>query len=159
MSQALIFYACQHSIAYVASTWNSHRKASLIVLNIIISCRRRSNNFSDGQEIDALTYKDITALTEGIVLSIPYLLAADLRDFVDKSTAGSPSLVSGRPVGGLLLMYTLYVLLTLPIVEPKIKSYIRNCLAWIGTHMGIGQATMLSKVRNTDKAAGSEKLT
>jgi hypothetical protein len=78
---------------------------------------------------------------------------------VDKTTAGSPSVVSGRPVGGLLLMYTLYVLLTLPIVEPKLKVYIRDCLAWIGTHMGIGQATILSKVKGTDKAASSEKLT
>lgn len=152
-------YTCQHSIAYVASIWNSYRKAGLIVLSIIISCHRRINSFSNGLEIDTSTHKDITALTEGIVSSIPYLLAADLQDFVDKTTAGSPSVVSGRPVGGLLLMYTLYVLLTLPIVEPKLKVYIRDCLAWIGTHMGIGQATILSKVKGTDKAASSEKLT
>jgi hypothetical protein len=32
-------------------------------------------------------------------------------------------------------------------VEEKLKVYLRGCLARIGKHIGIGQATILSKVR------------
>jgi hypothetical protein len=96
--------------------------------------------------MDTSTHKDVATLTEGIVSSIPYLLAANLQAFVENATAGS-KIVPGRPVGALLSMYTLFVLSTLPMVEEKLKVYIRGCLAWIGIHMGIGQATLLSKVR------------
>jgi len=130
---------CWRNTAYVASIWNSYRKACLLVLNIILSCEHRINN-------DTSIQKDVAALTEGIVSSIPYLLATDLQAFVEHATAGS-KIVPGRLVGALLSMYTLYVLSTLPMVEEKLKVYIRGCLEWIGRHMGIGQATLLSKVR------------
>jgi hypothetical protein len=112
-----------------------------------MSCHCRIKSYPDGLEIDAPIHKDSAGLMEGIVSSIPHLLAADLQAFVENATAGSPPLVSGRPVGGLLSMHTLYVLSTLPMAEAKLKAYIRDCLAWIGTRMGIGQATILSKVR------------
>jgi hypothetical protein len=78
-------------------------------LNIIISCKGRVNN-------DISIYKDVAALTGGIVSSIPYLLAADLQAFFENTTAGSKT-VPGRPVGALLSMYTLFVLSALPMVE------------------------------------------
>lgn len=67
--------------------------------------------------------------------------------FVENAATGSPPIVPGRPAGGLLSMHTLFVLSTLSMTEEKLKIYIRDCLAWIGTHMGIAQATVLSKVR------------
>jgi Na+/H+-dicarboxylate symporter len=80
-------------------------------------------------QIDIASIQEhVAQLTEGIVSSIPYLLAADVYEFVEKSSVGSP-LVPGRLVGGLVLMYMLYVLLTLPVVEPKLRVYIRDCLA------------------------------
>jgi len=134
-------------IVYVASLWNNYRKARLLLLNIIMRCYRRINDYANGPEIDALIHKDVAELTAGIVSSIPYLLAADLQAFVENTNAELPPLVPGRPIGGLLLMHALYVLLTLPMVEARLKAYIRHCLAWIGTRMGIGQATILSRVR------------
>jgi hypothetical protein len=92
-------------------------------------------------------HKDISKQWEGIVSSIPYLLTADLPTFVENAAKGSPPIVPGQPIGGLLSMHTLFVLATLPRVEEEMRIYARDCLAWIGAHMGIGQAAVLSKVR------------
>lgn len=132
--------------AYVASVWNSYRKASLLILNVIMGCHQRINTRSNSSEAEAQMSEEAAGLMDGIVSSLPYLLAADVRTFVEDITAGSPPLVPGRPVGALLSMQTLNVLSTLPLAETKLKAYIRNCLSWIGTYMGIGQATILSKV-------------
>jgi len=67
---------CWRNTAYVASIWNSYRKACLLVLNIILSCEHRINN-------DTSIQKDVAALTEGIVSSIPYLLAICFIDTAD----------------------------------------------------------------------------
>ncbi|TVY45754.1 hypothetical protein LOCC1_G003451 [Lachnellula occidentalis] len=136
---------------YVASIWNSYRKACLLVLDIILSCHRRVNNCSEIVQSEGLIHKEITQCTEGIVSSIPYLLAANLHSFIENATAGSPALVPGRPVGGLLSMQAFYILSTLPTAEPELKTYMRDCLAWIGTRMGIGQATILSKCTTIDE--------
>ncbi|KAL7928952.1 hypothetical protein V8C35DRAFT_316916 [Trichoderma chlorosporum] len=136
----LCYYDC-----YVASLWNNYRKACLLVLSVIIQCHHRINGHSSDQIFEASIQKDVKKLTENIVSSIPFLLTADLQEFAVKSTQGSPPIVPGRPVGGLLTMHALFILSTLSIVEEKLQIYMRSCLAWIGTNMGIGQATVLSK--------------
>jgi hypothetical protein len=97
--------------------------------------------------LGTLIQREAARITEGIVSSIPYLLTADLQTFVENAATGSLPLIPGRPIGGLLSMHTLFILSTLPMAEEKLKIYTRNCLAWIGAHMGIGQAAILSKVK------------
>jgi hypothetical protein len=111
-----------------------------------MDCHHRINISLPQQEIDNLLYDEIEEHIEGIVSSIPYFLAADLQDFLENAQKGT-SIVPGRPVSGLLLMHTLYVLSAMSMVKPKLKVYLRDCLDWIGDHMGISQATLLSKVR------------
>lgn len=82
---SLPFHIYQHIIAYVASIWNSYRKACLLDMNGIISCHRRISSYPDGLEINALIH-EVVALAEAIVVSHP--------------------LVSDRPVGGLLSVHT-----------------------------------------------------
>ncbi|RDW59099.1 hypothetical protein BP5796_12023 [Coleophoma crateriformis] len=132
--------------AYIASIWDGYRKARLMVLEIILDCYKRINT-SHYLEVDSSIHKKTEELIGGIVSSIPYFLAADLQVFLKNSTTGTPSIVPGRPVGGLLLMNTLWALMTISMVEPRLKSYLKDCLAWVGNHMGLGQATILSKVR------------
>ncbi len=111
-----------------------------------MDCYHRIRTFPDYEEIDPAIYGEIEELTEGILSSIPFVLSADLQTFLDNATLRTP-LVPGRPVGGLLLMHTLYVNSVLPIINQRIQAYFRDCLAWVGDNMGIGQATILSKVR------------
>lgn len=51
-----------------------------------------------------------------------------------------------KSAGGLLLMYTLHAVLQLAIVPARYKEMFRECLLWIGTEMGIGQAELLADV-------------
>jgi hypothetical protein len=118
-----------------------------MLLSTIINCHRQLNISQTGLEIDTAIQEDVAELTEGIISSIPYLLAADLQTFIDNTTRGIPPIVPGRSIGGLLSMHALYVLSALPMTEKHLKVYLRDCLAWIGTRMGIGQATILSRVR------------
>jgi hypothetical protein len=114
-------------------------------MNIIIRCQSQIGKLTGGPEVDPAAQEYVGDLTRSIVSSIPYLLSADLQAFVKNVPAKSP-LVAGRPVGGLLLIHGLFLLSTLPIIDPKVKRYLRDCLVWIGDHMGIGQAHVLSKV-------------
>jgi hypothetical protein len=114
-------------------------------MNIIIRCQSQIGRLTGGPEIDTAAQEYVADLTQSIVSSIPYLLSADLQAFVKNVPARSP-LVPGRTVGGLLLIHGLFLLSTLPIIEPKVKDYLKDCLIWIGDHMGIGQAIVLSKV-------------
>lgn len=112
---------------------------------VILECDQLTSIPSTPPETNTQLYKDIEKGIEEIISSIPFLLAASLPDFIANVATKTP-LVPGRPVGGLLLMHALYVLMTLPVIDLKLKVYIQNCLRWIGDHMGIGQATILSKV-------------
>lgn len=117
------------------------------MLSIILRCHHRINGDLSDRIFEDSIKKDILKQREGIVSSIPYLLTADLPTFVENASRGSPPVVPGQPIGGLLSMHTLFVLATLPMVEEELRIYARDCLAWIGANMGIGQAAVLSKVR------------
>ncbi|EHK42171.1 hypothetical protein TRIATDRAFT_312684 [Trichoderma atroviride IMI 206040] len=130
---------------YIASLWNNYRKAALLMLSIILRCHYRINGDLSDRIFEYSIQKDILKQSEGIVSSIPYLLTADLPAFVENAAKRSPPIIPGQPIGGLLSMHTLFVLATLPMIEEELRIYARDCLAWIGAHMGIGQATVLSK--------------
>jgi hypothetical protein len=97
-----------------------------------------------------------TGLVHEILASIPYHLAKDLSAVGTMSPSAPGGLRTsststsapgvGRPVGGLLLLHPLYVLSSCTIVPTSVQAYVLKCLAWIGEHMGIGQATVMSKV-------------
>lgn len=129
------------------------------MLSIILRCHYRINGYLSDQVLEDSIQKDISKQKEGIISSIPYLLTADLPTFVENAARESPPIVPGQPIGGLLSMHTLFVLATLPMVEEEIRIYARDCLAWIGANMGIGQAAVLSKVRYYSSRHVQSKLT
>ncbi|PVH76636.1 hypothetical protein DL98DRAFT_425204 [Cadophora sp. DSE1049] len=136
-------------LAYIATIWNSYRKARLLVINIIMNCYNRICTFPDHEEIDPAIYAEIDDLITGLLLSIPFVLSSDVQTFVQNASTRAP-LIPGRPIGGLMLTHTLYVLSVLPIIDPKIQMYLTECMAWIGEHMKIGQAVILSKCATDD---------
>ncbi len=127
---------------YVAGVWNTSRTGRLLLISLILKLSKLLNDNQDHSR----EHENAQILTEDIIASVPYHLAEDLHVFlrnVGKDTAISP----GRPVGGLLLMHPIYVASTLLIVPQKLREHMQECLAWIGTHMGIGQASLFAKVR------------
>lgn len=128
---------------YVAAAWNVFRKTRLMLLDVMIRCLSRL------QEKDSYGQKqaEATAMAYDIMASIPFHIADSVQSL---SELGDPLTVSvnrGRAVGGLLLMHPLYVAANLSIMPPHLRIQMRDCLAWIGENMGIGQATVFSKVR------------
>ncbi|KAK9481539.1 hypothetical protein V1527DRAFT_486508 [Lipomyces starkeyi] len=130
---------------YVACINNSYQKSQLLVLNVIARCHRAT---TQDVEIDPLIWEEAQKLVLEIVASIPYYLAENVQVFYNQALASdmtSKAMIPGPSVGGLLLTHTLYILSNLSVVDPVLKNYLKDCLAWIGRNMGIGQATMLSE--------------
>jgi len=119
------------------------------VLDIIVRCHWATTNLHQDSEIDPLIWEEAQNLASNIAASIPYYLAENVQVFLNQTLASdvaSKAMTPGPSVGGLLLMHTLFMVSNFSVVDPALKVYLKDCLAWIGRNMGIGQATMLSKV-------------
>jgi hypothetical protein len=129
---------------YVAAVWNTYRKIRLIILNIIIRCSKRlekRNTYHD-EKIE------VEELVGDMAASIPFHLSENLTTLVEQAENGFElRIIPGKSIGGLLLMHPLFITSNLSIIPPPLQSHVKECLEWIGSHMGIGQATLLSKVR------------
>jgi hypothetical protein len=119
------------------------------VLNVIVRCHWATTHLPQDAEIDPSIWEEAQKLALDIAASIPYYLAENVQVFLNQTLASdmtSKAMIPGPSVGGLLLMHTLYMVSKLSVVDPALKDYLKDCLAWIGRNMGIGQATMLSEV-------------
>ena len=136
---------------YVAGVWNTSRTARVLLINMIFKLSRMLN---DDQNHTRKHQDALLGLIEDVVSSIPFHLAEDLLVFLhslENVEVGKESAVAilspGRPVGGLLLMHSIYVASKLSIVPQQTREYMTDCLEWIAKHMGIGQASLFAKVR------------
>jgi hypothetical protein len=127
---------------YTAGIWNISRTARLL---LIFLDRQLSDLLK--QEVDGCELSNAFRLMEDVLASIPYHLAEDINAFVQNSEMSTEIADAGRAAGGLLLMHPIYVVSKLPIIPGNVREYMKDCLAWIGVRMGIGQATLFSKVR------------
>lgn len=127
----------------IAGIWNTSRAARLLLINLVI---KLSDVLKDGQD-HVSELRNALDIADDMVASIPYHLTEDLQVFLRDIGSSEEIINPGRPVGGLYLMHPVYVASTLEILPPQMREYMRKCLAWIGTYMGIGQASVLSKVR------------
>ncbi|KAJ5217009.1 hypothetical protein N7468_010017 [Penicillium chermesinum] len=127
---------------YVACIWNIYRAARLYLITLIAELR---STYSTPEPLDP-PENGYQFLVSGILSSVPYHLTEDLHDFVQHADMQSSITTPGKIVGGLLLMQPLHVVSTLPVVDSAIRDYMRRCLMWIGTNMGIGQACLMAKV-------------
>jgi hypothetical protein len=127
---------------YVAGVWNTSRAARLLLISLILQLSKLLNDNQDHSR----EHQDAHLLAEDMVASTPYHLAEDLQVFLRDAGQDAAAINPGRPVGGLLLMHPIYMASTLLIVPQQMREYMRECLAWIGTYMGIGQASLFAKV-------------
>ncbi|KAL4819964.1 hypothetical protein BDW67DRAFT_154393 [Aspergillus spinulosporus] len=127
---------------YVAGVWNVSRVARCFLINLIV----RLSNILDATSDYRQYHQDVRQLVGDIFASIPYHLTEDLGAFLAHRETNPEIANPGRPVGGLILLHPVYIASQLPVVPPEMQEYMRKCLAWIGKHMGIGQADLLAKV-------------
>lgn len=127
---------------YVAGVWNTYRAARLGLLSLILDLSQETEDTkSRDTECD-----DAQGLIADMLASIPYHLTDDLhvfsRDIKTQSEIANP----GKAIHGLLLMHAIYITSNLSIVDPNVRVHLKDCLLWIGQHMGIGQASFLATV-------------
>jgi hypothetical protein len=127
---------------YVAGVWNIFRAARLLLLALIIKISDDANDTCVEEYIHTANL-----VVEDMLASIPYHLADNLQVFLSHSDSEQEITNPGRILGGLLLMHPLYVTSQMAFLPATMREYMQRCLIWIGEHMGIGQATVLAKVR------------
>ncbi|KAH8801802.1 putative C6 transcription factor [Xylogone sp. PMI_703] len=129
----------------IAGIWNISRIARCLLRSLVV---KLSKIFNPNVDLSC-HYQDILDLIDDVVASIPYHLTFDIHKFLNNTSSAICPGISGA---GLLLMHPLYFASTLEFIPPKMASYLKVCLAWIGTHMGIGQASIFAKASELDSA-------
>jgi hypothetical protein len=132
---------------YVAAVWNTYRKTRLMTLTVIIRCLQRLGMKSSQHNVKA----EMNELANDMAASVPFQLFQNPLKLIEQAQSGAElTLLPGKAVGGLLLMHPLFIISNFSVISPEPRVFMRECLVWMGTHMGIGQATLLSKVRRSD---------
>lgn len=127
----------------VAGVWNIFRAARLLLSILAIKLCGATGDIKGCAEYTVIA----TEVAEDIAASIPYHLTDNLHVFINELPTSSKIGEPGRLLGGLLLMHPLYVVTQMPFLPEKLRDYTQRCLEWIGSDMGIGQATLLATVR------------
>lgn len=126
---------------YVAAVWNIYRKARLKLIDVIFKA-------SKGLDLKATMPQKLMADTQGLVdelcASVPFHLLADLPAYLRNGNAEKKR--PGKALGGLLLMYPLYIASSLSMVPTEQREWMKGRLRWIGRVIGIRQASMLADV-------------
>jgi len=125
---------------YVSAVWNTYRKARLKLLHVIA---RSSERINPSELTNRKLEAEMQELVDDMCASVPFHLVADLPSALHKPSDMIPP---GKALGGLFLMYTMYIASSLPMVPSKQRFWMRGRLRWIGTRMGIRQASMLADV-------------
>jgi hypothetical protein len=128
---------------YVAGVWNVYRAARLLLINIIL--RLSDGHTPKRSRSDYIKIANLIA--DDMAASIPYHLVENLPFFVRNQHVNREISDPGKLLGGLVLMHPLYVASRMPYISEDLRDYMQRCLLWIGSNMGIGQATILAKVR------------
>ncbi|KAB5560063.1 hypothetical protein GE09DRAFT_962485 [Coniochaeta sp. 2T2.1] len=128
----------------VAGLWNIFRATRLQLLSQIIQLSEGL-----GEDPSVHVHAAICAV-DSMVASIPYHLTEDLHNFVSESASNTEIRTAGPFLGGLLLLHPLYYTLRMPFLSAEMRGYLRDCILWIGTRMGIGQATVLAEAPQVD---------
>jgi hypothetical protein len=128
---------------YVAGVWNIFRAARLLLVASII---KLSDSFEDNDSL-ANHINTANGVVKDLIASISYHLTDNLQIFLSELATGTEITKPGRSLGGLLLMHPLYVASEMSFLTEEIREYLRRCLTWIGSNMGLGQAGLLARVR------------
>lgn len=130
----------------IAGVWNISRTAQLLLLSMLVTL---SYELNDGRASDVYT-EAANRLVGDIIASIPYHLTDNLHAFLDDRRLNLGVIKErGKTLGGLLLIHPLYIASRVPFLPEDTRQYLKRCLLWIGSNMGVGQATLLAHVSIT----------
>lgn len=130
-----------YSDFYMAGIWNIARASRLLLLVLMMQL---SDDLGDTDGSADLAQK-ADSIVDEIISSVPYHPTDNLYDFLNwpQTEITEP----GRILGGLLMMHQLYVASEVPTLSESTRDYLKRCLAWISSDMGIGYAGKLAQVQ------------
>lgn len=131
---------------YVAGIWNIFRTARLLLITIIT---RLSQQLEDNRRPEYLG--EAQKIFQDIAASVPYHLVDNLPVFTSEISETTEVTDVGKHLGGLLLMHPLYVVTKMRCLGEAQRRYARDCLLWIGSNMGVGQAIVLATEPHIDR--------
>ncbi|KAG9242739.1 hypothetical protein BJ878DRAFT_425253, partial [Calycina marina] len=131
-----------YSDLYVAAVWNTYRKARQKLMNIIVACSERSVTSGNS----AQNRDEVNIIVDDMFASVPFHLIADLPSQLQIGSLLESLGAPGKSLGGLLMMYPWYVVSSWTFLSPEQRIWMSERLRWIGSRMGIQQATRLSNV-------------
>ena len=127
---------------YVASIWNIARTARLLLFTLDLMLSEKL----DPDDNSIYRLDSVTTIIEDMISSIPYHLSENIYDFLKGSDMDV--MEPGRTLGGFLLMYPVHIASRTPFISMEMRNYLENCLLWMTSYMGIGQASILAKVKS-----------
>ena len=138
---------------FVAAVWNIFRAARLLLIALILKLADAMGGSIGGRDID---YSSATkGIIEDLIASVPYHLAENLQSFLSEQHTAGEIRSPGPFLGGLLLMHPLHIAFRMPFLPQNVREYMRACLLWIRSRMGIGQAAVLAEVRASSTNPGN----
>ena len=126
---------------YIASVWNYARAGRILLMSLMSTL---SVDLGNRNESHANYASSIEVDTQKILSSVPYHLADNLYDFIKEGEREISD--PGKALGGVLIMYPLFVASKSTYLPEETRCYLRRCLSWIAFNMGIGQAEVLAQV-------------
>ena len=135
---------------YTAAVFITYYKVKLKLIDVLLKCSERLHDkptpFGGTNTFRALQ-KESQSLADDIAASVPFHLVANLDETLHiLKTKNRGDIRPQKALGGLLLMYPLYIAATLPPVSFTQREWMKARLIWIGKRMGIGEAAMLANV-------------
>ncbi|RVX66908.1 hypothetical protein B0A52_09032 [Exophiala mesophila] len=128
---------------YIAHVWNVFRTARLLLIALMHRVWQACEMSADVERLS----ETATSIAEDMISSIPFHLVESLPDFIKDLSTSEQIKHPGRAIGGLLLTHPLHIASNLAFLPEPTKQYMRDCLSWIGSCMGIGHASVLAEAR------------
>ena len=126
-----------------------------MIIDVIISCASKLN-MRNSFHSQFFAAQD---LVDDMAASLCFHLCADVPNLVQNAESGAPfCLTPAKSLGGLLLMYPLFIVSSLSITKVQQRHNMTKALVWIAERMGIGQAQWLLKVRLTQRTRHMQGL-
>lgn len=138
---------------YTAAVFITYYKVKLKLLDVMLKCSKRLHDKStpfEGTNTFKALQKESQGVADDIAASVPFHLVANLDETLQNIKTKNPGDIRPqKALGGLFLMYPLYIAATLPPIPSSQQEWMKARLIWIGKHMGIGEAVILANVSNS----------
>ena len=129
--------------------WNSYRQCQMHLTNLLdqinLALSKDLETYASSRDHFKFT-NETQLLADEVCASIPYMLAG--AEIQENKSCGSTWVLPRPPklLGGFGLQWALFTISILSILPEDVRARVKTVLLWIGSNVGLGQATVLAHV-------------